>query len=197
MLKTTLSTVLAFFVAGPVLAETQHSPHSVGLVLGSGGAEYKNSDEDGNGVDHLYLYYHYSLNEQFGLEAGLLGGTEGSDWDCHDDDRDHLVCRNNRKPIFGLDAEDLEYRSLVAAATAQFPLSQRNSLYGKLGAQYYDYEISRGSINLADDSGLGLYLEAGWQYRWDSGWGMNVGLKHLPMGDLKVNSGNVGVSYRF
>lgn len=196
MLKPVLYSLM-FLASAPVLAETQMSPHSMGVAMGGGSAKFKDSKEDGNGVGHLYLYYHYSLTEQFGVEAGIVGGTESSNWDCKKIDRDNFECSNDRKPIFGIGADDLEYSNLVIAGTAKFPLSERNSIYGKLGLQYFDYEISGDKTKLADDSGVGLYLEAGWQYRWDSGWGMNVGLKHLPMDDLKVGGLDVGVSYRF
>ena len=47
------------------------------------------------------------------------------------------------------------------------------------------------------DSGTGLFLEAGWQYQWDLGIGMNVGLRYQDMGDLTFTSSNVGISYSF
>ena len=85
----------------------------------------------------------------------------------------------------------------MAAIKGDIDLSQRNSLYGKIGAQYYDYEFSRNDRFIEGDSGTGLFLEAGWQYRWDLGIGMNAGLRYQDMGDLEFTSANVGISYTF
>ncbi|WP_102794456.1 porin family protein [Bowmanella denitrificans] len=199
MIKTQILPLLFLGLAAPAFAqaEPEFSPHSMGLTLGGGSAKYKGSSEDGNGVGNLYLYYHYSFTSQFGLEVGINGGTEASDWECKKRDRDNYECRNDRKPIFGINADELDYTNLVVAATANYPLSERNSLYGKAGAQFFDYEISQQNAKLADDSGVGLYLEGGWQYRWDNGIGMNVGVKYLTMSDLKVTGMDVGISYRF
>ncbi len=70
-------------------------------------------------------------------------------------------------------------------------------VYSKLGVQFYDYEISQGSNVLADDSGVGLYLEAGWLYRLDNGFGLEAGIKLTTMGDLTVAGTSVGIDYAF
>jgi hypothetical protein len=70
-------------------------------------------------------------------------------------------------------------------------------LYAKLGAQYYDYEFSRNGNHLEGEDGIGVLFEAGWQYQWDMGIGMNVGLRYQDMGELTLKSQNVGISYAF
>jgi len=40
-------------------------------------------------------------------------------------------------------------------------------------------------------------LEAGWEYRWDMGIGMNLGLQYQKMNDLTSNTLNLGISYAF
>jgi|GEM_PF-1883128 len=44
---------------------------------------------------------------------------------------------------------------------------------------------------------VSFQLGGGWQYRWDSGMGVNTGIQYQTMGDLKVSSLNVGISYSF
>jgi hypothetical protein len=42
-----------------------------------------------------------------------------------------------------------------------------------------------------------LFAEAGWQYRWDFGFGLDTGLRYIDMGDLSVLAFTAGVSYQF
>ena len=96
-----------------------------------------------------------------------------------------------------MNADEVEYSNLVVAIKGKLPLSQRNSLYAKIGAQYYDYDINRGNKTIVSDADIGLYLAAGWQYRWDMGLGMNAGYETYDMGDLTTFTLNVGISYQF
>jgi hypothetical protein len=83
------------------------------------------------------------------------------------------------------------------AAKGQYTLTKRNRLYGKIGAQFYEYEISQQGSKIVAEDGIGLFIETGWQYRWDNGIGMNVGLQSIDMGDLDVAGETVGKQYHF
>lgn len=177
--------------------EQDQKRHSVGLQLSAGGADYKNSSADGDGVAQMYTYYNYQFSPLVALEVGINGGVEADDWECKEINNDNFDCRRNNQSLFDLEVDDLAYKNFVLAAKTQLQISQRNSFYGKLGANYFDYELSRGNTKVTDDSGLGLFAELGWQYRWDNGIGMNVGYQVFDMKDLDTYTITSGISYRF
>lgn len=179
-------------------AYCEEKKHTVGLVAGFASGEYKNSSKDGDGFVQSYLFYNYQFVDHFSVEVGFNSAAEYDDWDCEEDDDDNWTCRwNDDNKIFNMESDDFELHGFVAAIKGDVPLSKRNSLYGKVGAQYYDYEFSGNDHYIGGDSGTGLFLEAGWQYEWDLGLGMNVGIRYQDMGDLTLTSSNVGISYAF
>ena len=179
-------------------AYCEKSKHTVGLVAGIANGEYKSSSQDGDGFVQSYLYYNYQIVDNFSVEVGYNSATEYDGWDCTEDEDDDWTCRwTDDNKIFNMDSDNFELDGFVAAIKGNLPLSQRNSLYGKIGAQYYDYEFAGNGHYIEGDSGTGLFLEAGWQYVWDLGIGMNVGVRYQDMGDLTLASSNVGISYTF
>jgi len=176
---------------------TDKSPHSIGAQISGVAAEYKNSKKDGDGVAQLYLHYNYAINKMFSVEVGLNNATDIEDWDCKDNNKDKFTCSRNDTKIFDLEADELEYSNLVVAVKGQYSLTQRNSLYAKIGAQFYDYDISNDNKNVKSDDGVGLFLAAGWQYQWDNGFALNAGLQSMKMGDLKIGGSTLGMSYQF
>jgi len=177
---------------------TEFKKHSFGGHLSAGGVEYKGIDNNNDdGVVQLYGYYNYAVSQHFSLELGLNIGTDAENWDCYETDNDNWHCSTNNNNLFGLAVDEIEYSNLVVAVKGKLPLSERNSLYGKVGAQYYDYDINRKNRTLIHDSDIGLYLAAGWQYQWDMGIGMDVGYEAIDMGDLDTYTLNIGMSYQF
>jgi hypothetical protein len=198
--KLPLSLLLVFTSTFNVssIADTLAKPHSFGVSIASGGIEFNNSSYDGDGVAQVYGFYNYAFTENFSLEAGLNIGADVDDWECYEDRDDDWHCStNNEDSLFGLGVDEIEYTNLVAAIKGVVPLSQRNSLYGKIGAQFYDYELSRHNRAVFKDDGVGLYLAAGWQYEWDMGIGMNVGLEKYDMDDLESTVLSIGINYNF
>ena len=180
-----------------VAEEAEPKLHSFGVTLGNGGAEYKGSSADGDGIAQFYAHYNFQFSEKFSFEAGLLGGADVDDWRCTELNNNGWVCRSENRPFFDIQADELSYSSIILAAKGELKISARNSLYAKLGGQFYDYEFSRNKVKLDNDSGFGLFAEAGWQMKWNSGWGINAGIQFLDMGDLDTQSFNIGVTYSF
>lgn len=196
-LLTKISTsLLALTISTAALAD-DNSVHTVGVQVGGGGLEYKNKDTDGTGLATSYLYYNYKLMSNYYVELGLLGGAD-VDWNC-DEVAGEWECfsDNDIKNDFDLDADKLDMNALVIALKSDLSLSKRNRLYGKVGVSYYDYDIDLKDDKAVDENGIGFMLEGGWEYRWDTGIGMNVGLQYQKMGDLNSNSLNIGISYSF
>ena len=179
------------------LSYAQERPHSFGLVTGAASGEYKNSTQDGDGFAQAYLFYNYQVFENFSVELAYNSAVELNSWECEEDNDDKWTCGTNDKPMFGLLANEMELDGFVIAIKAQAPISKNNSLYAKLGAQYYDYKFSRNDNFVEGEDGTGVFFEAGWQYRWNCGIGMNVGLRYQDMGELILKSPNVGISYAF
>lgn len=185
-------------------ALAQVKPHSYGLTTGIASGEYKNSSNDGDGFAQAYFFYNYQFADNFSIELAYARSVEIDDWswDCDEIEEDSWKCTydDGSGPLFNTAAEEFELDNFIVAIKADLPISERNSLYAKLGAQYYDYELySDDSINKfwQGDTGTGLFLEAGWQYRWNCGIGMNVGLRYQDMDDLTFVSPNVGINYAF
>ena len=185
---------VALSLSTTVLADIK-SPHSVGLQLGGGSMEY--NDKEGEGFGTSYLYYNYQFAPFYSLEVGLLGGTD-ADWDCKKVSGEwECFSDDNKNDTFELASDSLELGAVVVAIKTDLSLSKRNKIYGKAGFSYYHYELDLDNKEIADESGVGVMLEAGWEYRWDMGIGINVGLQHHKMSDLTFNTLNVGIGYAF
>jgi hypothetical protein len=193
----TISTALLLVatISFSVSAEVE-APHSVGLAFSGGGIDYKNQDTDNVGVGQSYLYYNYQFLPHYYLEVGLASAMD-FDWKCAKKGENDWDCQSDDGDKFSLDADNFDQESLIVALKTDLVLSKRNSLYAKAGAEFYQYDLSLARNKLADESGVGLYLEAGWQYRWDNGMGINTGLQYHDFGDLKRSSLNFGASYSF
>ncbi|MBQ4848118.1 porin family protein [Pseudoalteromonas sp. MMG005] len=188
-----LLTALAFNTQ----AAQNDEQHRVGIQVSGGGASYKSSSQDGDGVGQVYAYYNYQLDSTWALEAGISTGSEADDWTCKELTNSKFVCDRNDELLFDLNANKVDYSNFVAAGKGQYQLTENNYIYGKLGAQFYNYEIARGNNKLVDEDGVGLFAEAGWQYDWDNGVAVNIAWQYIDMGDLDVNTLGAGISYRF
>ena len=188
--------VLTTLGLSSVVNAASKSPHSVGVQLSGGSAEYKDSKQDGDGVAQLYFHYNYAFSDIWSVEVGLNTAAEADKWKCTDS-KDKFVCEKQNNKLFNLNADKLNYSNVVVAGKGQYALTKRNSLYGKLGVQFYDYDIKNDKTTLAEDDGLGLFAEAGWQYKWDNGLALNAGLQTMKMGDLKVSGSTIGLKYHF
>lgn len=176
---------------------TVETPYSVGIAFSGGGIDYKGKDTDGTGVGQSYLYYNYQFLPHYYLEVGLVRAEDVDDWQCEEAGESAWDCKADGNNHFSLDVDHYSQDSLVLALKTDLNLSKRNSLYAKLGAEFYEYELSVDHNKLADESGVGLFLAAGWKYRWDNGMGINAGVEHHDLGDLERTSATFGVSYSF
>jgi hypothetical protein len=173
------------------------SPHTVGLQAGGGGIEYKGKDTDGEGVGLSYLYYNYQFAPSYYFEVALVGAEDVDDWECKEKGESSWDCVSGYDNKFELQTDNFEYNAVVLALKTDLSLSKRNRLYAKVGAAFYDYRIDLDHTRIADESGTGLFLEAGWEYRWDNGLGLNTSLQHQDADDLDIDTFNIGISYAF
>ncbi|TMP26500.1 porin family protein [Pseudoalteromonas rubra] len=192
-----LSLVFAVSASFASQAAQHDEQHRVGAQLFGGSASYNSSDQDGDGVTHVYFYYNYQYDSTWALEAAYITGMEADEWECKDDSDDKFTCTRNDKALFGLGANELDYDNFVLAVKGQYQLSDNNYLYAKLGAHYYDYEIGYKGKTMVEEDGISFLTEAGWQYDWDNGMSVNASIQYLDMGDLDTTNLGLGVSYRF
>lgn len=178
-------------------AEQMRNSHHVGFQAGSGGVEYEERNSDGQGVGHSYLYYNYQFIPHYYLEAGVLAGGDINNWGCKNSVNGNLECRTDDSHNFEFNADSFDYNALTIAFKTDLKLSKRNKLYGKFGAEFYEYEFKFDHQKTIDEDGVGLLLEAGWEYRWDNGMGINASMQYHDMSDLEMRALNIGVSYAF
>jgi hypothetical protein len=192
----TLSLIsIALFSAA---SHSQESKHTIGIDVSSSSGEYKSSSKDGDGFAQSYLFYNFQAFEHISFEAGYIGASQIDDWRCEEQSKDHWTCEfENDNKMFSLIADDFSLDGFVVAVKGDYPISKRNSFYGKIGAQYYNYDFSFNNRTIEEDSGVGVFVEAGWQYRWDMGIGMNVGMRYQDLGDLTLKSPTIGITYSF
>jgi len=169
--------------------------HSFGLQIGGGEIEYK--DQKADSFASSYLFYNYKFAPFYSLEIGLLGASD-TDWDCTPMTGEYeCFSEDERNDVHELQADDLDLNALVVAIKTDLSLSKRNKLYAKVGLNLYDYQIELHSQTIADEDGVGYLFEAGWEYRWDQGIGMNVGLQSNKMSDLETTALNIGINFAF
>lgn len=194
---TTLSLTNPVFANKNATQLDKNSPHSVGFQAGAGNMEYKNADAKYNIIGTSYLYYNYQFANNLYLEVGLSGAADAEDWQCERDAQNAWDCTNKNNKNLTVTADSFEYNAYVLALKGNIALSERNSLYGKIGANFYDYKLELKREKTADESGTGVFFEAGWEYRWDNNIGMNIGIKAESAGDVEIASTNIGISYQF
>jgi len=173
------------------------SPHSVGLQVGGGGIEFKGKDTDGEGVGLSYLYYNYQFAPSYYFEVAFVDAEDINDWKCNEKAENDWDCFSDYDNTFQLKADNFEYSAVVFALKTDLSLSKRNRLFAKVGAAFYDYQIDLDHTRVTDKDGTGLFLEAGWEYKWDNGFGLNASLQYQDAGDLDLDTFNVGISYNF
>lgn len=195
MKHTLIALLVLASVSAPVLAE--NNKHSVGLQIGGGGLEYKSKGTDNQGVAKSYLYYNYQFTNYFSAEVALVGASDVDDWECSKNADDEYTCYSDDSDDFEIVADDFDFGSVVVAIRGDLPLSKHNSLYGKIGAEFYDYEFGLNREKTIKEDGTGLFAELGWQYRWDNGLGLNASYQFHNVGDLEMKGLNLGISYAF
>lgn len=160
--------------------------HIVGFQADIGAIDTKDNENTRELNDitsfHYNLSYQYQFNEYFAAGFGYLNGDSESFTTIVD--------------VF-TDSE-LEYSAFMLSARASYPISQRNSLYLQVNALQYDYDIIDDSKTVFSDDGSDFGFGIGWKHQYDMGLGLKVGYDIINLGsDIKINSINAEISYRF
>ncbi len=189
-MRKALLVAISLLSAGAYAGE---SNHVVGGSIGYGVQDFESDDgkEFGAG-DNLVgdIYYRYMLNDNFGIEAGLMSSTGNGG------------IGTAISSIFA-SVDNISYKGARAVVYGQVPLSESNHLYAKAGmsANQLNYDVSgffsSDVIKSIESDGSDFYGAVGWGIRFQSGLGLNIEYQYVPVQELKVQNFSIGMSYRF
>ena len=156
------------------------------LSVGAGIGEAKvSSDKAIDGDDfqiHYDLAYRYQFSPEWGIELGYMR-------------QDVFV--TNLFNFFGNQLDDVD--SFRAAALYTLPLSQRNRLIFKLGANQYRLKFTDVDNNdrKYTDDGTGLLAGLGWRMEFASGMDLGLTYHYQAMDLLDTHTLTFALGYRF
>ncbi len=156
----------------------------VGVNLGFGTQDLEVQGleiDDGSDNWALDIYYRRMLSNNWGIEVGHHSGTAG-------------IARAFASVLD--DLSDVDYKGIKLAGYGRFNAAENSYFYGKLGANFHNVDFTYGKTEY-DESGVGAFVAAGWEYTFKSGIALNLEIQHLPMDELKVTTFNYGMSYHF
>ena len=147
--------ILSFFISSITLAS--ETPHKVGL-------EYSYSDIDNSAAEetsdlndlftsHYSYSYEYKIAEHISIGLGYLKGDSSK--------ADGII-------LDLLTDSKIDYSAFMISAVINFPLSTRNSLYLKVNALQYDYDIIDDNEVMYNEDGSDLGFSFGWMYEFDN-----------------------------
>jgi hypothetical protein len=197
ILSLIVASALSSYVTAAELSQT--GTYNAGLQVSAGNIDHKSFGNDKDAVGQVMLYVDYYFNPGWALEIGVNKGSNLQDWICENaDDVDEDYCVSDDESTPDSFKNDLDYTNFIVAVRFDKQLSENNFIYGKLGGQYFDYEMTNSNNNVfEEDSGTGIYSELGWQYQWSNNVNLNVGYQHIAMSKLTTSSLAIGIGYRF
>jgi opacity protein-like surface antigen len=192
-----LATTLNAFAGAAELPQAGTFTGGAQVSFGNIDHDRFSSDEDGTGQVMLYLDYYFKPD--WAVEVGLNTGTNVQDWICDHEyiDVDDDYCVSNDESTTSSPESDVDFYNIIVALRYDKKATANSFVYGKLGAQYFDYEMKEGNTIFEEDSGTGIFSELGWRHEWSNNLTVNVGYQFLGMGDLSTSSVTSGLGYRF
>lgn len=152
----------------------------LGASFGSAGLDYDSENKASDGYVLCRIFYGRHINDVIAMEGGLLTGSsvEYDDGDAEEQDEIDL---------------DVFFLNLKAS----YQLNEKHSVYGKLGANLYQYEISNRDAATIKEEGVGYAHSIGWQYTLNQHLKTGVALQSLGMDELTSGSINFDLMYSF
>lgn len=133
-----------------------------------GNIDHKSFNNDEDGTAQVMFYVDYYFKPVWAVEVGVNNGTNVQDWICgrSDIDTDNDYCDVGAESNSDTFESDLDFSNLILAVRFDKQVSTNSFVYGKLGAQYFDYEMTDNNTVFEEDTGTGIYSELGWKYQW-------------------------------
>lgn len=173
--------VICLFISPCSFANDYQHALSIGAGIGETNVS---SDKVINGDDfqtHYDLAYRYQFTPQWGLELGYM--------------RQDVFLTN----LFSIDNQLDDVDSFRAAALYTLPLSKRNRLVFKLGANQYRLKFTDTNDNdrrFTDDD-MGLLAGLGWRMEFASGMDLGLTYHFQAMNLLDTHTLTFNLGYRF
>ncbi|GIU33386.1 hypothetical protein TUM4644_34090 [Shewanella colwelliana] len=177
----TVITALCLLISPLTLAADYQ--HALSAGIGWGVTE-ASSDKDIDTDDvqtHYDIAYRYQFNPEWGVELGYMEQNVFL--------TDIITINNQLKDVY----------SFRVAALYALPLSQRNRLVFKLGANQYNLKFidTNNDDQRHKKDGVGLLAGLGWRFEFSSGLEMSVNYAFQTMDLLDTHTTTINLGYRF
>ncbi|WP_157826746.1 outer membrane beta-barrel protein [Colwellia sp. 12G3] len=174
---------MLFVLAQPCLAVDNISSngknHTLGINLGLDSVDTDISSESDDGGIITGFTYGYKFDSTWTVNTGKVFGGSFCIVTC-----------------FG-DVRVLDYDSYILNIKGSLPLSNRWSVFGKLGVNYYNVMFSGGNRVNVIDTGVGTLLATGFDFRAYNGFGLGFEMTLLDMGNILAKNVTLNFSYMF
>lgn len=177
--------ILSFFISSVAIAD--ESLHKIGLEYSyseiSNGSDTETSELNDLMTSHYAYSYQYKVSEYFSVGLGYLKGDSS----------------NASGLIIDIFTDSkIDYNALLISAAVNYPLSKRNSLYVKVNALQYDYDIIDDNTVVYNQDGNDFSFSFGWMFEFHNGLSIKAGYEKLNLGEhITIKGFNTGISYRF
>jgi opacity protein-like surface antigen len=188
-----LATTLSAFAGAAELPKA--GTYTAGAQVSFGNIDHDSFSNDDDGKGQVMIYLDYYFKPGWAVEVGLNSGTNVQDWICDHDGTDTDYCNNNDESSTSSAEIDVDLYNIIVAIRHDKKVTENSFIYGKLGAQYFDYEMTEGNTVFEEGSGTGIFSELGWRYEWSNNVTVNVGYQFLGMSDLSTSSVTSGIGY--
>lgn len=183
--KKLIITLVTFSCFSSLAAE---SPHRLELrgALGTIDAARQQgaSTEELNDLStgHIGIAYNYKVNKNFSVGIEKQSGDSEVFIEISD--------------LFTDSKLDYDLTNIVGLA--EFALSERNEVYGKLIAYRYDYDVIDDGEVVGSGDGSSIGFGIGWRYTFDLGVGVSMGYEAISLGDdVDIRGISWALSYQF
>jgi hypothetical protein len=182
-MKKVYFTLLLFVITEPCLAVDSMSSngknHTLGFSLGGGSVDTDISSENDDGGSVSGFTYGYKYDSTLTINTGIVSGDSFCIVTCFTDVR------------------VLNYDSYILNVKGSLPLSNRWSVFGKLGVNYYDLVFSGNDRVNTTDTGVGALLATGLDFRSYNGFGLGLEMTLLDMDNILAKNLTINFSYMF
>lgn len=179
-------TPLLLAITQPCLAVEEISSkgksHTLEIQLGLGSVDTETASEKDDKESVSGFIYGYKYNSNLTINMGVVSGETYC----------IITCPQDWSSI-----RTLEYDSYILNAKGSLLLSNRWSVFGKLGANYYNLEFSGENRASATDTGVGALLATGFDFRAYNGFGLGFEIAYLDMGNISAENYTLNFSYMF
>ncbi|TPH13330.1 outer membrane beta-barrel protein [Litorilituus lipolyticus] len=186
-MKQIILTVLLWMLMQPCFAteniSTLGKHHIIGINLGVGKITTDLPIEQDDNEISSGIYYGYKYDTNWTINAGI---SEGDSIGCA------IQCVADTNLY-----RKIKYKSYLLNLKGSIPLSNRWSMFGKIGANYYQSEFSGEYRAKISENGVGALFAAGFEVRAFNGVGFAFEAKRLSMGDIAATNYTLNFSYMF